>query len=134
MMDMESSLFGYLLDYAKSYTFDGRVALIGNHKNAQAVLTAMLRWQNDQGVRMRREYVACLVGEDGTAYFNPEEFVEWLKVPAVSADHNSGKDKKTAYDIIKKAEKIMDLRLSDMSNVDLHPENRQFVTASWASA
>ena len=101
MMDLESPLFLYMLDIAGSYGFDGRVAKICGPGNSVAVITAMLRWQNDQGKRMRQEYIACLVKDDGSVGTNPEEFVEWLRNPA-TAGHETG-DRKTAGKIIKTA-------------------------------
>ena len=131
MMDLESPLFLYMLEKARSYKFDGRVAKVRGLENTAAIITAMLRWQNDQGKRMRQEYVACLIKEDGSVGTNPEEFVDWLMRPASSGCETG--DRKTAQDIIKTAVKSMDNRLAEISNVDMHPKNRQFVTACWVS-
>lgn len=129
MMDLDSPLFLYMLEKSISYGFDGRVAEIRGIENTAAVITAMLRWQNDQGKRIRQEYVACLIKNDGSIGTNPKEFVEWLKYPATSS-HTTG-DKVTARQIIKTAIASMDNRLAEISNIDLHPENRQLITACW---
>ncbi len=91
----------------------------------------MLRWQNDQGKRIRQEYVACLIKNDGRVGTNPEEFVEWLKKPATAGSITG--DRETARRIIKIAISSMDDRLEEISNVDLHPENMQLVTACWGN-
>jgi len=53
MMDLDSILLQYLISQAKSYVFDGRVAKLKN-LDAPAMVTSILRWQNDQGMRMRQ--------------------------------------------------------------------------------
>ncbi len=131
MMDLESPLFLYMLEKSRSYSFDGRVAKINGINDTAAVMTAMLRWQNDQGKRIRQEYVACLIKNDGHVETNPEEFVEWLKKPATTGSMTG--DRETARRIIKTASSSMNDRLSEISNVDLHPENMQLVTACWGN-
>ncbi len=130
MMDLDSPLFLHLLTVARSYKFDGRVAKISGPDDTRAIITAILRWQNDQGKRMRQEYVACLVKKDGFVGTNPEEFVNWLKTP-VSEGTMVG-EKEEGQEIVETAISSMDGRLAEISNVDLHPENRQLIAAGWA--
>ena len=64
MMDLSNPLFSYFLTCAKQYNFDGRVCKADN-LSGDALVTAMLRWQNDQGLRMRQEFWAVLTDKNG---------------------------------------------------------------------
>ena len=85
MMDLSNPLFNYFLNYARQYSFDGRVCKIGN-LSGDALVTAMLRWQNDQGLRMRQEFWAVLTDKNGKVHPNTEEIVNWLLNPASDGD------------------------------------------------
>ncbi len=130
MIDFNTPLFNYLLDKVKNYSFDGRVANL-HGLEGEAVVTAILRWQNDQGMRMRQEFVSFLVA-DGDCSMNPQAFSEWLKHPAIDGRPlavEMAKAKKY-YTLVGEA---MDARLDEMSNRDLHPENRQLITGGFVA-
>ncbi|BBL73696.1 helicase [Methylomagnum ishizawai] len=131
MMDFDSPLLRYMLYTAKSYDFDGLTAKIAGLPG-QAIVTAILRWQNDQGARMRQEYIAALVYSDPAreAETNPRELISWLlqpltETPAILIN------RETAKELRKKAYEAFDRRLSVISNADLHPESRQMINAAW---
>jgi hypothetical protein len=128
MMDLDASLFNHLLKKVKNYSFDGRVANLQGMEG-DAVVTAMLRWQNDQGVRMRQEFAAFLI-EKGICDKNPKAFSEWLKQPATDG-LSPAVERGTAKQYYQLAVEAMDVRLDKMSNMDLHPENRQLVTGGF---
>jgi superfamily II DNA or RNA helicase len=129
MMDFDSPLFQYMIDVAKSHKFDGLATKLTG-LSGRAILTAMLRWQNDQGVRMREEYAAALIQTNGEVQANPPELIDWLLQPA-----EDGADVAVDRDMAKrlrlKAFEIFDARLADISNADLHPESRQLINAGW---
>jgi hypothetical protein len=128
MMDFESAFFQLLVSKAKDYDFDALVAKLGGVEG-EALLTAMLRWQNDQGQRMRQEYAAVLLGADGSREVNPESYQRWLLEPAHEVQHGVAKDR--AKFLREAAETELDGRLAEVSNADLHPENRQLIGAAW---
>jgi len=128
MMDLNSSLLVHLLDHVKDYRFDGRVAKL--HELAPAVITAMLRWQSDQGVRMRQEYTSFLVNKDHTIESNSERFSEWLLHPI--KDGENIPDRNAAKEYFCVASKAMQKRLGEISNSDLHPENCQIVSGGYS--
>ena len=130
MMDLDSTLLNYLLKKVKNYSFDGRVANLESLES-DAVITAMLRWQNDQGVRMRQEFAAFLI-TNGSCTRNPKGFSEWLKHPATDGQPPVGQ-RETTQKHYKVAVNAMDSRLDEMSNMDLHPENRQLVTGGFVA-
>ena len=130
MMDLESPFFRYILAYAKDYKFDGRVAQLSK-LSGQSAISAMLRWQNDQGVRMRQEFISVLVNEDGSTENNSIEFINWLMSPSVDGEFFGGPSAaKTTYQTALTA---MNGRLGEISNEFLHPENIQIVSCGWCS-
>jgi hypothetical protein len=130
MMDVNSPLMTYLLDQAKSYSFGGMTAVIQGDFG-QSVLAAILRWQNDQGERMRQEYTAIGIDKNGKINLNPDSFSEWLKQPASSIETSVSRE--ACREFFAKCEEASHLRLHTVSNRDLHPENRQWVSGAWIS-
>ena len=128
MMDFDSFFFKMLIAEAKRYRFDGRVAGLEG-MDASALITAVLRWQNDQGVRLRQEYAAEAVHQNGSVEHNPEWFSKWLMAPISDRKIDHSQDRGTYF--LKKAEKAMHNRLADISNQDLHPESIQPLAAGW---
>jgi len=130
ILDLDSYLMQYLIGKAKSYDFMGLSAVIrsGNLDGA-AVLTGLLRWQNDQGQRRRQEYTAYGVTADGRVSINPESFSGWLKQPAKTGDITT--DRKQNKQWFTAAEQAADRRLAEVSNLHLHPENNQWVSGAW---
>ena len=128
MMDFESEFFRLLVERAKDYGFDASVARLAGME-AEALITAMLRWQSDQGQRMRQEYSAILLHADGLSETNPETFQRWLLELASDGEHVGPKER--ARPLREAAEAEMDKRLAEISNADLHPENRQLIGAGW---
>jgi ERCC4-related helicase len=126
MLDAESALYKHFIKAAKSHDFYGLTATASG-LDAKAVIVSVLRWQTDQGVRMREEYCAALVNEDGSTRMNPEDWKEWLLVPA--EDAAAVRDKESAQKIIKAAVAAFDRRLSDISSSDLHPEGMPLISA-----
>lgn len=128
MMDFDSPFFRMLAAEAKQYGFDGRVAGVDGLLSP-AVVASILRWQNDQGVRMRQEFAAEAVEKDSTVAHNPEWFSQWLLQPA--SDLWATSNRETGKRLLEIAEGGMHQRLSDISNRDLHPENIQTIAAAW---
>jgi len=130
MMDMQSPLLCYLLNEAKSYGFDGICAGL-KIDGTRAVITALQRWQNDQGMRMRQEYTVCIIREDGGITTNPQQFIDWLLEPANEASPHGDPDTGILY--YTHAMEAMDRHFAEVSSKSLHPENLQLVNAGWCS-
>ena len=128
MIDLNSSLLIHLLAHVKSYRFDGRVAML--RKLAPAVITGMLRWQSDQGVRMRQEYTAFTINENGQIRSNSDKFSTWLMYPAEDGENTP--PRKIAQKYFSDISKAMQNRLGEISNSDLHPENYQVVSGGYS--
>ena len=130
MLDLDSFLMQYLLRKAKSYDFMGLSAVIENHSlKGGALLTSLLRWQNDQGSRMRQEYTAYWIKPNGDVQTNPDAFAEWLKTNGVTGKLTPSREENQAW--FKQAELAADKRLQTISNIHLHPENNQWVAGAW---
>ncbi len=130
VMDFDSPLLKYFLRKAKEHRFDGRVATVGG-MDGKALLTVMLRWQNDQGMRIRQEFSALLIDDQGNLNLNPSSFGEWLLKKT-----QDGKNRIAAWDretLYYGSEKYIQQRLASISNSDLHPESMQWITGALLS-
>ncbi len=130
MLDLDSFLMQYLLSKAKGYEFMGLSAVIQDQSFGRgALLTSLLRWQNDQGGRMRQEYTAYWVKPNGDVRTNPDAFSSWLKTGAATGILSA--DRSENQVLFKQAEIAADDRLKVVSNMNLHPENNQWVSGAW---
>lgn len=130
MLDLDSFLMQYLLQKAKAYDFAGQTAVFKTEAlKGPAVFTSILRWQNDQGNRLRQEFTVYQLQSNGKVETNPQAFGEWLKQTAETGQVSIDKDHNP--DLLKKAELAADKRLAQVSNQYLQPENHQWVTAAW---
>jgi hypothetical protein len=131
MMDLNSRLMQYLLNKAKAYDFGGLAAVVEG-LNGEALITGILRWQNDHGQRMRQEYTALLAKSDGNIETNPSEFEGWLMGSKIDGQLSVDRARFQAlYDLFEKA---ANERLAAVSNRDLHPENLQWTSAGWVGS
>lgn len=129
MLDLNSQLLRYMLDYVKSYRFDGRVAGISG-LDGGAVITSILRWQDDQGRRLRQEFGAFQILENGNVKTNTEEFSQWLKLLAADGK-TPALSNTTSRQLFVSGKEAMNRRLAEVSSANLHPENLQVVTGGF---
>jgi superfamily II DNA or RNA helicase len=129
-LDLDSFIMQYLLEKAKSYDFMGLTGVLKTDiLKGKAFLTGLLRWQNDQGNRLRQEYTAYQVLDNGKVITNPPAFSDWLKQPAKTGVVATNKEDNKV--LLESCENSADKRLSEVSNEYLHPENNQWVSAGW---
>jgi len=130
MLDLDSFIMKYLLAKAKSYDFMGHTAVIKTEAiQGKALMTSLLRWQNEQGNRLRQEYTAYQILNNDQVITNPEAYSQWLLEPAVNGTCEIDKEHNKA--ILKIATAAADKRLGQVSNQYLHPENNQWINAGW---
>lgn len=130
MLDLDSFLMQYLLRKAKAYDFLGLTAVLKTDAiKGTTIFTSILRWQNDQGNRLRQEFTVYQLMHNGKVETNPQAFGDWLKQPATPGQVNA--DKERNPELLKNAEQAADKRLAEVSNQYLQPENHQWVTAAW---
>ena len=70
-----------------------------------------------------------MVESGGVCTLNPELVSEWLKSPAMKS--NAEHKRKLAEQLHLSAVEAFDDRLDEGSNLDIHPENRQLISAGW---
>ena len=78
---------------------------------------------------MRQEYTAARVRSNGRVDTNPQEFADWLLKPAIAGERLP--DKSPVKQWFHAAINATDQHLGNVSNTDLHPENRQWVSGGW---
>lgn len=128
VIDLSSRLMRYLISTARQHEFGGLSAGI-DLPDSKALVTAMLRWQNEQGRRMRQEFTAFRINEALEVDCNPSEFSTWLLQPAKDAPAKPMREEtRTLRDRVYSS---MDARFDEVRNVDLHPENRQWISGGW---
>lgn len=131
ILDLQSPLVNFMLQEAKRYDFGGKTAVIQG-VNGRALSTCILRWQNDQGQRLRQEFSVFSINEENVVDANPADFSDWLTGQHESAMHIPDRDE--AREFRASFERAVGLRLATVSNRNLHPENRQWVGAAWLSS
>jgi ERCC4-related helicase len=130
VLDLDSFIMQYLLGKAKAYDFMGQTAVLNPDSiKGQAIFTGLLRWQNDQGNRLRQEYTTYQILTNGKVVTNPPAFSDWLTQPAATGQATT--DRTLNQEHLQKAERAVNKRLAEVSNQYLQPENNQWVTAAW---
>lgn len=117
-----------MLEEAKALK-NGGLAVPLSGVNGLGLVAAILRWQNDQGKRVRHEFSVALVDADGATELNPETVSELLKAPAMPS--NAPHQRKIAEKLHHSAVEAFDVRLDEASNLGIHSENRQLISAGW---
>ena len=128
MLDLESPLMQLMLRRATSFAFGGRIATVAYLPGA-ALLAALLRWQNEQGRRMRQEFVMINVDGRDVVEMNPESVSDWLGHSGI--DGAGVPESSTSEVWLTAAKQALDRRLLEVSNTDLHPENLEWAAAAW---
>lgn len=128
ILDLDSPLIKYLLNEAKSYDFGGKTSVIQGI-DGSALSTSILRWQNDQGQRLRQEFVVYRANSDGGVEINPISFVNWLTERQENGVHIPDREESNRFRL--SFEKAVGDRLAAVCNRNLHPENKQWVGAAW---
>ena len=132
MLDLDSFIMKSLVERAKSYEFGGLAAVVDT-KSLQpgALIAGLLRWQNDQGMRMRQEYAVYHITQAGKSALNPAALSEWLKSPACGGDMATDRDTNKRW--FQNAKVAANSRLDTISNKYLHPQNVQWVAGAWVT-
>lgn len=129
MLDLDSLLVKFMLRVTKKYEFGGKSSVIKGVVG-DAVSTCILRWQNDQGKRMRQEFTSLLINAGGEIAVNPASFTEWLGRPAeIVGEFQTSREQAEVHRNI--FENAVEKRFCAINSRTLHPENRQWIGASW---
>ncbi len=130
LLDMESILVRYMLLLAKSHDFGGITANLRTADDS-FIMAGVLRWQNDQGRRMRQEFTVFKCKAASQVEINPESIKEWLLHPATGDTNNIDVSEVKSFFV--QSDGAAQRRLAAVSNRDLHPENLQWIGAAWTN-
>ncbi len=130
LLDLDHPFVKALIDRARSYDFQGLTAA-GGLPGFSHVVTAMLRWQDERGQRLRQEFHAIAVDRQGALHANPQPVTDWLLKPIDTVP--CFVDRTVTNDIHTSVESFIDAQLARRSNANLHPENREWLSAAWCS-
>ena len=128
VLDLDHSFVQGLLSRARSYDFQGLTAGT-TLPGFSHVVTAMLRWQDERGQRLRQEFLAVAVDSEGQLQANPSQVVSWFLEPMDTDHWKVGRD--ATREVHDNIERFIDNQLARKSNANLHPENREWLGAAW---
>ena len=128
MLDLDHPFVQDLLSRSRSYDFQGLTAgaTLSGYGH---VVTAMLRWQDERGQRLRQEFLAVAVDGDGQLHANPPQVVSWFLEPMDTDRWQVDRD--ATREVHDNVERFIDNQLARKSNASLHPENREWLGAAW---
>ncbi|MCG8275552.1 C-terminal helicase domain-containing protein [Stenotrophomonas sp. NLF4-10] len=128
VLDLDHPFVQDLLSRARNYDFQGLTAG-ASLSGVGHVVTAMLRWQDERGLRLRQEFLAVAVDGEGQLHANPPGVVSWFLEP-METDHWKV-DRESTREAHDGIEQFIDNQLARRSNGNLHPENREWLGAAW---
>ena len=126
-LNADTRLWKFLLKQAKDFETGGHTACL-HLVDGQAVLTAILRWQNDRDVILHQEYVALICHENGHVTVNAKQWADWLLTPATDAAVDIGRG--CVY--LQAFESVLERRLRDGIREELYPQAPYLISAAWA--
>ena len=128
VLDLDHPFVQELLSRARSYDFQGLTAGT-TLRGPSHVVTAMLRWQDERGQRLRQEFMAVAIDGSGQLQANPPHVVDRFLEP-METDHWKP-DRDATRKVHESIEQFIDSQLARKSNANLHPENREWLGAVW---
>lgn len=130
VLDLDHLLMKHMLETAKSYSFQGQTASIQTVSPLTGSLfCGFLRWQNNQGVRQRQEYMTWHVGNYDDLQVNDPIVLDMFKSKFLSSCHTHEPEQNKFH--LKHLEISIDDRLAALSNKWMQPENFEIISAAW---
>ncbi|WP_421182175.1 DEAD/DEAH box helicase [Aeromonas enteropelogenes] len=133
VLDLDHFLMKHMLEQAKSYSFQGQTAsIISSNELAGSFFCGFLRWQNNQGVRQRQEYMTWYVDSDDEVRVNHPSLLDMFKNKFISSHYTHNIEKNKFH--LKHVEIAINDRLGDLSNRWMQPENSEVISAAWIAS
>ncbi|EMV9315958.1 DEAD/DEAH box helicase [Vibrio vulnificus] len=133
VLDLDNVLMKHMLNVAKSYSFQGQTASIQSVEPVTGSLfCGFLRWQNNQGVRQRQEYMTWYVNSHGEMKINDPNVLEMFKSEFLSSRYTHTPEQNKFH--FKHLEISIDDKLSALSSKWMQPENSEVVAAAWLAS
>lgn len=131
VLDMKHPLFRLMLSEAQSHHFGGLFAVLRVEQAwAKALVVGRLRWQDNQGVKIREDVVTASLDSAQQVRLNPAQLAAWLKAPARAgaAVEVSPTVTKAVMELVEEA---LDKELAQRRSAYLHPLQRHILAAAW---
>ncbi len=122
----EHPLYEHFVRVAKDYRAKGHVAAIGD-LDGLAVLGTMLRWMDDRGRPVYREYVGMILRRDGTFAVNDETWAAWLLQQARGTEFEPPPSRELWAAFQRQLEEELKRRMDG----EVHPDAPYPVGAAW---
>ena len=125
---LEHPLINGLLRMSKLPEFGGVTAIATGVSRGEFWATSVLRWQSEQGKRLRREFIAITRNEAGDWSINNNEFSQWLLHSAAENLLEVSQTGTNSY--MNDAYYIGERRLQEITSEHLFPESIQELSAA----
>lgn len=132
-LDLDHLLMQHMLEVAKSYSFQGQTAsILSPAPLSGSLFCGFLRWQNNQGVRQRQEYMTWYVDPNGDTRENDSSVIDMFK-NQFSSSRYTHEPEQNKLDF-KLLEISVDDKLAELSSKWMQPENSELVAAAWLNS
>ncbi|MCD9506158.1 helicase-related protein [Photobacterium phosphoreum] len=133
VLDLDHLLMKHMLDTAKSYSFQGQTASIQTaNPLVGSLFCGFLRWQNNQGVRQRQEYMTWYVDSNGDMQVNDPNILDMFKSSFISYQYTHEPEQNKFH--FKHLEISIDDKLAALSSKWMQPENFEVIAAAWLTS
>ncbi|MDD9173356.1 DEAD/DEAH box helicase [Aliivibrio finisterrensis] len=133
VLDLDHLLMKHMLEVAKSYSFQGQTASIQSVELVTGSLfCGFLRWQNNQGVRQRQEYMTWYVDSHGDLQVNDPRVLDMFKSEFSSSIYTNELEQNKFH--FKCLDISIDDKLAAFSSKWMQPENYEVVSAAWLTS
>ena len=133
VLDLDHLLMKHMLEMAKSYSFQGQTASIQSAESLTGSLfCGFLRWQNNQGVRQRQEYMSWYIDSHGDLQVNNPSVLEMFKDEFSSSCCTHEQEQNKFH--FKHLEISIDDKLATLSSKWMQPENSEVIAAAWLTS
>jgi len=125
MFDFSNPLMKFFSQKIHRNSFKGHFC-VDSIPAIQAIATAVVRWQNEQGKRLREEFVAYQVCQEGKFVKNSIEFSNWLLEEKTNFVQSKNLEIKSLAPLFQ--EQFEQYQRS-RSTARMHPENIEWITS-----
>ncbi|UOD33975.1 DEAD/DEAH box helicase [Deferribacteraceae bacterium V6Fe1] len=133
LMDINNPLLRILLEKAKAPKFGGQLAIIQEDiDGARFIKSSILRWQDEQGRRIKQEYNVWLLKDLNNVEHNSSTFSDWLlENESLNEVNKVNFEKKLIKNVIDIFNKKIEERLAALSSKNLFPESFENISAGY---
>jgi len=132
LMDINNPLLRMLFEKAKSPGFGGQLAIIKGMDRTSFIKSSILRWQDEQGRRIKQEYNVWLLKDFDNIEHNSSAFSDWLLANQTTNEFSEiSFDKKLIQNVLDTFNEKIEERLTSLSSKNLFPESFENISAGY---